>query len=150
PPMKPKTTTEKINELKPGSLHGAFFSHSKVPLVYPRNRCPSSIPAGTVKPWIMLASTAMYMKYEVFITFHAELNPGSTSRWCAEAMEMNSTYNTKAVRLIFSLRTTPPTVSAASMYQRETIAATLICCELWPSAHQTMRYICGSTSINPI
>ena len=62
PPTNPNTTTLKIIELKPGSPHGAFRSHPNTPCVYPRRRIPSSIPAGTVKPWIMLASTAMYMK----------------------------------------------------------------------------------------
>ena len=57
-----RRTTLKIIELKPGSPHGAFRSHPNTPCVYPRRRIPSSIPAGTVKPWIILASTAMYMK----------------------------------------------------------------------------------------
>ena len=50
---------------------------------------PSSMPAGTVKPCTIDASTARYMKYEVFTIFHGELQPGSTSRWWADAMEMN-------------------------------------------------------------
>ncbi len=40
---------------------------------------------------------------------------------------MKPTYSTKAVRLIFSLTTTAPTVSPPSRYQMETWAATLIC-----------------------
>ena len=62
PPTKPKTTTENTMALKPGSPHGARRSQPKMPWVTPRRRWPISIPAGTVNPWIMLASTAMYMK----------------------------------------------------------------------------------------
>ena len=62
PPTNPKMITEKTRALKPGSPHGARRSHSNIPFVNPRTRWPTSIPAGTVKPWIMLASTAMYMK----------------------------------------------------------------------------------------
>ncbi len=62
PPTKPNTTMEKTSELKPGSPHGARRSQPNIPVPTPRSRCPSSIPAGTVKPWIRLASTAMYMK----------------------------------------------------------------------------------------
>jgi hypothetical protein len=47
------------------------------------------MPAGTVKPCTIDANTAMYMKYDVFTIFHAELNPGSTNKWCADAIEMN-------------------------------------------------------------
>ena len=35
------------------------------------------------------------------------------------------------------------------MYQMATIAATLICCDEWPSPHQTTRYTSGSTFITP-
>ena len=52
---------------------------------------------------------------------------------------MNSTYSTNAVRLIFSFSTTAPMVRAPIRYQTATIAATLICCELWPRPHQTIR-----------
>ncbi len=62
PPTKPNTKTEKTSELKPGSCQGARRSHSNMPWVNPRRRMPSSMPAGTVKPWIIEASTAMYMK----------------------------------------------------------------------------------------
>ena len=62
PPTNPKTTIESTSELNPGSCQGARRSHSNIPFVYPRSRIPSSIPAGTVKPWIIDASTAMYMK----------------------------------------------------------------------------------------
>jgi len=62
PPTKPKITREKTSELKPGSPQGARRSQPKTPWVTPRSRWPISMPAGTVKPWIMLASTAMYMK----------------------------------------------------------------------------------------
>ena len=37
---------------------------------------------------MMAASTAMYMKYDVFTIFQAGPKPGSTRRWCADAMEM--------------------------------------------------------------
>jgi hypothetical protein len=40
---------------------------------------------GTVMPWIIEASTAKYMKYEVLSTFHSALMPGSDSRWWALA-----------------------------------------------------------------
>mgnify|MGYP001597696800 CR=1 FL=1 len=33
PPMKPKRMIEKIIAEKPGSPHGAFTSHSNIPLV---------------------------------------------------------------------------------------------------------------------
>ena len=36
---------------------------------------------------------------------------------------------------------------AAMAYQIEICAATLICCEEWPKAHQIVRYISGSTSL---
>ena len=47
------------------------------------------MPAGTVKPWSIDANTAMYMKYDVFTIFYAGPKPGSTRRWCADAIEMN-------------------------------------------------------------
>ena len=37
-----------------------------------------------------------------------------------------------------------PNTTPAIAYQTETWAATLICCELWPNAHQTVRYISES------
>ena len=43
------------------------------------------------------------------------------------------------MRLIFSFSTTAPMVSAPSMYQMDTMAATLICCDEWPSPHQISR-----------
>src|SRR5512132_189084 len=125
PPKNPNTTTEKISDENPGSPQGALRSQPNRPSVNPRSRMPSSSPAGTVKPCTIDASTAMYMKYDVFTTFHAGPNPGSTNRWWADAMEMNRMYSTNADRLTFSLSTTAPTVSAPSMYQIATIAATL-------------------------
>jgi len=50
PPTNPNTNTENTSELNPGSCHGARRSQSNMPLVKPRSRIPSSIPAGTVKP----------------------------------------------------------------------------------------------------
>ena len=90
PPTNPKTTRDSQSELKPGSPQGALRSQPKIPWVKPRRRMPSSTPAGTVKPCSMDARTAMYMKYDVLTTFHDGPNPGSTSRWCADAMEMNA------------------------------------------------------------
>ena len=37
---------------------------------------------------------------------------------------------------------------AATAYQIEMCAATLICCDEWPKAHQMVRYISGSTSLD--
>ena len=38
-----------------------------------------------------------------------------------------------------------PNTMAAIAYQIDTCAATFTCCELWPNAHQTVRYISEST-----
>ncbi len=61
PPTKPKITIEKMRELKPGSPQGAFRNQPNIPWVTPRRRWPTSIPAGSVNPCTMLASTARYM-----------------------------------------------------------------------------------------
>src|SRR5678815_4758943 len=88
PPKNPNTTTEKISDENPGSPQGAFLSQPNKPSVNPRSLMPSSMPAGTVNPCTIDASTAMYMKYDVFTIFHPGPNPGSTRRWCADAIEM--------------------------------------------------------------
>jgi hypothetical protein len=56
-----KITSESQKPEKPGSDQGARRSHSMRPLPKPRRRMPISTPAGTVKPWIIEASTARYM-----------------------------------------------------------------------------------------
>ena len=61
PPMKPKRESDSASAAKPGLPQGALASHSKSPLVRPFFRCATSTEAGTVMPWIMLASTARYM-----------------------------------------------------------------------------------------
>ncbi len=66
---------------KAGLPHGALRSHSNTPLVKPLRRMAASTAPGTVKPWIIEAMTAKYMKYEVFSTFHSALMPGSDRRW---------------------------------------------------------------------
>jgi hypothetical protein len=61
PPTKPKITSDVASAAKPGSPQGAFFSHPNTPCVTPRRRWPTSMPAGIVNPWIMLARTARYI-----------------------------------------------------------------------------------------
>ena len=41
PPRNPKIITDSTMPENPGSPQGAFLSHSKVPFVKPRKRCPS-------------------------------------------------------------------------------------------------------------
>src|SRR4030067_2962643 len=73
-----------------------------------------------------------------------ELNPGSASRWCTEPSCRNRIYSRNAPRLTFSDIGLAPNTSDAIRYQMEIWVATLICCEEWPNAHQTTRYIIGS------
>ena len=56
-------------------------------------------------------------------------------------------YSRKAVRLTFSRHRLGADQMAAIRYQIETCAETLICCEEWPIAHQTILYISGSMSL---
>ena len=44
-----------------GLPHGALRIHSNRPLVKPFSRCATSIAPGTVRPWIIDASTARYI-----------------------------------------------------------------------------------------
>jgi len=54
------------------------------------------------------------------------------------------------VRDTFSDIGLAPNTIAAIAYHTDTCAATLICCELWPKAHHTVRYISESMwSIRP-
>ena len=59
---EPEDEQREHQRAEPGVAHGARRSQSNIPFVNPRRRMPSSIPAGTVKPWIIDASTAMHMK----------------------------------------------------------------------------------------
>jgi hypothetical protein len=76
--------------------------------------------------------------------FHSDDRPGSDSRWCALASCRNAMYSRKAVRLTFSDIGFAPNTMAAMAYQTDTCAATLICCDEWPKAHQIVRYMSGS------
>src|SRR5262245_15595072 len=57
---------------------------------------------------------------------------------------MNRMYSKNAVLLTFSLIGFAPNTIAATAYQTATCAETLICCDEWPNAHQTCRYISES------
>jgi len=61
PPPKPKITSDRKKPENPGLLHGAFASQPKSPRLKPFLRIATSIEAGTVKPWIIDASTARYI-----------------------------------------------------------------------------------------
>ena len=61
PPRKPNITSDMNMPENAGLLQGALRSHSNRPLVYPFARCAASIEPGTVRPWIMLPSTARYI-----------------------------------------------------------------------------------------
>src|SRR5581483_3877537 len=54
-------------------------------------------------------------------------------------------YSRNAPRLTRSDIGFAPNTIAAIRYHTATCAATLICCDECPNAHQTMRYITGST-----
>src|SRR3990167_2213108 len=71
--------------------------------------------------------------------------PGSASRWCALASCRNRMYSRKAPRLTRSDIGLAPKAIAATAYQIEMCAATLICCDEWPKAHQMVRYTRAST-----
>ncbi len=62
PPRKPKPMIEMNMPENTGLPHGALRSHSNRPLVKPFLRCATSIAPGIVRPWIIDASTAKYMK----------------------------------------------------------------------------------------
>ena len=62
PPRKPKPMIEMKTPLKVGLPQGALRSHSNRPLVKPFWRCATSIAPGMVRPCIIDASTAKYMK----------------------------------------------------------------------------------------
>ena len=70
-------------------LQGAAASQLKSPRVKPFLRMASSTDAGTVKPWIIDASTARYIAYDVFQIFQPAVTPGSPRMWWAEAMLMH-------------------------------------------------------------
>ena len=61
PPRKPKPISEMNMPEKTGLPHGALRIHSNRPLVKPLPRCATSIAPGTVRPWIIDASTARYI-----------------------------------------------------------------------------------------
>ncbi len=61
PPRKPKPISDRNIPENTGLPQGALRSHSNRPLVRPLARCATSIEPGTVRPWIMLASTARYI-----------------------------------------------------------------------------------------
>src|SRR5690606_628884 len=57
-------------------------------------------------------------------------------------------YSRKAPRLTRSDMGLAPKAIAATAYQIEMWAATLICWDEWPSAHQITRYTSGSTFVS--
>jgi len=58
PPMKPKPSSDRNIPEKTGLPQGALRSQVNRPVSRPFLRCATSIAPGTVRPWIMLASTA--------------------------------------------------------------------------------------------
>ena len=62
PPRNPKPMSEMNMPENTGLPQGALRSHSKRPRLKPLARCATSIAPGIVRPWIIEASTAKYMK----------------------------------------------------------------------------------------